>query len=192
MNELRKDVKELLWNEFNYSTYRSLEDEAFDKLCKKVARDIVNKCGEKLQQQSNDGEVRICTGCGRLTTDIALPLTALSCCPDSRYVSIEKFRDEWREENKKRYDKMQSTPKPTGVSKDVAKQYAEFCVLCDRDNLPLLDLDSFIKQSQSQPKQGECCDNPNIQVGRRSRKEYCINCNTLLPQSPESEKGYEG
>ena len=32
------------------------------------------------------------------------------------------------------------------VSKSVAKQYAEFCVRCDRDDLPLLELDDYIKQ----------------------------------------------
>ena len=32
------------------------------------------------------------------------------------------------------------------VSKSVAKQYAEFCVRCDRDKLPLLELDDYIKQ----------------------------------------------
>ena len=32
------------------------------------------------------------------------------------------------------------------VSKSVAKQYAEFCVRCDRDGLPLLELDDYIKQ----------------------------------------------
>ena len=31
------------------------------------------------------------------------------------------------------------------VSKSVAKQYAEFCVRCDRDGLPLLELDDYIK-----------------------------------------------
>jgi len=33
-----------------------------------------------------------------------------------------------------------------GVSKNVAKQYAEFCVRCDREGLPLLELDGYIKQ----------------------------------------------
>ena len=33
-----------------------------------------------------------------------------------------------------------------GVSKSVAKQYAEFCVRCDRDGLPLLEIDDYIKQ----------------------------------------------
>lgn len=32
------------------------------------------------------------------------------------------------------------------VSKSVAKQYAEFCVRCDREGLPLLELDDYIKQ----------------------------------------------
>lgn len=32
------------------------------------------------------------------------------------------------------------------VSKSVAKQYAEFCVMCDRQGLPLLELDDYIKQ----------------------------------------------
>ena len=32
------------------------------------------------------------------------------------------------------------------VSKSVAKQYAEFCVRCDREGLPLLKLDDYIKQ----------------------------------------------
>jgi len=34
----------------------------------------------------------------------------------------------------------------TDVSKSVAKQYAEFCVRCDREGLPLLELDDYIKQ----------------------------------------------
>ena len=33
-----------------------------------------------------------------------------------------------------------------GVRKSVAKQYAEFCVRCDRDGLPLLEIDDYIKQ----------------------------------------------
>lgn len=33
-----------------------------------------------------------------------------------------------------------------GVSKSVAKQYAEFCVRLDRKGLPLLELDDYIKQ----------------------------------------------
>ena len=32
------------------------------------------------------------------------------------------------------------------VSKSVAKQYAEFCVRCDRAGLPLLEIDDYIKQ----------------------------------------------
>ena len=32
------------------------------------------------------------------------------------------------------------------VSKSVAKEYAEFCVRCDREGLPLLELDDYIKQ----------------------------------------------
>ncbi len=33
-----------------------------------------------------------------------------------------------------------------GVSKRVAKKYAEFCVECDRKGLPLLLLDDYIEQ----------------------------------------------
>lgn len=32
------------------------------------------------------------------------------------------------------------------VSKSVAKQYAEFCVRYDREGLPLLELEDYIKQ----------------------------------------------
>ena len=32
------------------------------------------------------------------------------------------------------------------VNKSVAKQYAEFCVRCDREGLSLLELDDYIKQ----------------------------------------------
>ena len=32
------------------------------------------------------------------------------------------------------------------VSKSIAKQYAEFCIRCDREGLPLLELDDYIKQ----------------------------------------------
>jgi len=35
----------------------------------------------------------------------------------------------------------------TDVSKSVAKEYAEFCVRCDREGLPLIELDSYIKQT---------------------------------------------
>jgi len=31
------------------------------------------------------------------------------------------------------------------VSKSFAKQYAEFCVMSDREGMPLLELDDFIK-----------------------------------------------
>jgi len=33
-----------------------------------------------------------------------------------------------------------------GVSKIVAKKYAEFCVECDREGLPLLLIDDYIEQ----------------------------------------------
>ena len=33
-----------------------------------------------------------------------------------------------------------------GVSKSVAKEYVEFCVRCDREGLPLLELDDYIEQ----------------------------------------------
>ena len=33
-----------------------------------------------------------------------------------------------------------------GVSKTVAKHYAEFCIRCDREKLPLLCLEDYIKQ----------------------------------------------
>jgi tRNA(Ser,Leu) C12 N-acetylase TAN1 len=32
------------------------------------------------------------------------------------------------------------------VSNSIAKEYAEFCVRCDRKGLPLLELDDYIKQ----------------------------------------------
>jgi len=32
------------------------------------------------------------------------------------------------------------------VSKSIAKQYAEFCLRCDREGLPLLELEDYIKQ----------------------------------------------
>lgn len=32
------------------------------------------------------------------------------------------------------------------VSKSVAREYAEFCVRCVREGLPLLELDNYIKQ----------------------------------------------
>ena len=32
------------------------------------------------------------------------------------------------------------------VSKSVAKQYAEFCVRCDREKLPLIKLEDYLKQ----------------------------------------------
>ena len=32
------------------------------------------------------------------------------------------------------------------VSKSVATEYAEFCVRCDREGLPLLKLEDYIKQ----------------------------------------------
>ena len=36
-------------------------------------------------------EMKICTGCGRLTTDPPLPETALACCPDNHYLPIRKY-----------------------------------------------------------------------------------------------------
>jgi|TARA_R110000744_G_scaffold131059_1_gene239040 hypothetical protein len=33
-----------------------------------------------------------------------------------------------------------------GVSKSIAKKYAEFCVECDRKGLPLLLIDDYIEQ----------------------------------------------
>ncbi len=32
------------------------------------------------------------------------------------------------------------------VSNSIAKEYAEFCVRCDREGLPLLELEDYIKQ----------------------------------------------
>jgi len=32
------------------------------------------------------------------------------------------------------------------VSYSVAQQYAEFCVRCDRDNLPLIKIEDYLKQ----------------------------------------------
>ena len=32
------------------------------------------------------------------------------------------------------------------VSKSVAKQYAEFCVRCDREKLPLIKIEDYLKQ----------------------------------------------
>jgi hypothetical protein len=33
------------------------------------------------------------------------------------------------------------------VEKGIAKQYAEFCVRCDREGLPLLELDDYINDT---------------------------------------------
>jgi hypothetical protein len=35
--------------------------------------------------------------------------------------------------------------KLNGVSKSLAKQYAEFCIICDREGLPLIELDDYLK-----------------------------------------------
>ena len=43
-------------------------------------------------------------------------------------------------------DRLEKQLKLCGVSKSVAKEYAEFCVRCDREGLPLLELDDYIKQ----------------------------------------------
>lgn len=43
-------------------------------------------------------------------------------------------------------EKMKQALSIAFVSKSVAKQYAEFCVRCDREGLPLLELDDYIKQ----------------------------------------------
>lgn len=32
------------------------------------------------------------------------------------------------------------------VSKSIAKEYAEFCVKCDQEGLPLIELDNYIEQ----------------------------------------------
>jgi len=60
---------------------------------------------------------------------------------------LEKERVELREEiiKLKAENKKQLTS--TDVSKSVAKEYAEFCVRCDREGLPLIELDSYIKQT---------------------------------------------
>ncbi len=47
--------------------------------------------------------------------------------------------DEWQEQ-------LNKEQKLHSVSKSVAKQYAEFCVRCDREGLQLLELDDYIKQ----------------------------------------------
>lgn len=43
-------------------------------------------------------------------------------------------------------EKMKQVLSIAFVSKSVAQQYAEFCVRCDREGLPLLELDDYIKQ----------------------------------------------
>ena len=46
-----------------------------------------------LQQTQAVGvmEVKICTGCGRLSTDPPIELPALACCPDNHYLPIKKY-----------------------------------------------------------------------------------------------------
>jgi hypothetical protein len=55
---------------------------------------------------------------------------------------------EWLEnELKERYPLMNSEPlfeQAKAMQQEQAQQYAEFCVMCDRNNLPLLDFESFI------------------------------------------------
>lgn len=42
-----------------------------------------------------DDTTLVCTGCGHIQGDDLGP-TAMACCPDSRYVTIRQFIDEWR------------------------------------------------------------------------------------------------
>ena len=44
------------------------------------------------------------------------------------------------------YDYMLEQLRLHSVSNSVATEYAEFCVRCDRDKLPLLCLEDYIKQ----------------------------------------------
>ncbi len=47
--------------------------------------------GKQLQPEQR--EVKICSGCGTLSTDI-LPANFLGCCPDNNYIDIKQyFRD---------------------------------------------------------------------------------------------------
>jgi hypothetical protein len=34
----------------------------------------------------------------------------------------------------------------TGVSNSIATEYAKFCIKCDRENLPLICLEDYVKQ----------------------------------------------
>jgi len=56
---------------------------------------------------------------------------------------IEILRENWHHSYNDCADDLLSL---FNVSKSVAKQYAEFCVRCDREGLPLLELDDYIKQ----------------------------------------------
>ena len=36
-------------------------------------------------------EVKICTGCGRLSSDPPIQLPAIACCPDCHYLPIRRY-----------------------------------------------------------------------------------------------------
>lgn len=64
----------------------------------------------------------ICTGCGSFRGE-----AKGVCCPDSRYVTIKQFRDEWRAENAKRAQMMKQPNGVVGLWKEIMVE----CVLCD-------------------------------------------------------------
>ena len=71
---------------------------------------------------------------------------------DKMFELFDKYRDQWNEwdGDSVSWTNFEKAVNEAlilhNVSKSVAKQYAEFCVRCDREGLPLLELDDYIKQ----------------------------------------------
>ena len=50
-------------------------------------------------------------------------------------------------EHNKRYDKILEQAK--AMQQEQAQQYAEFCIRCDRESLPILDFNSWIAHNET-------------------------------------------
>jgi hypothetical protein len=69
------------------------EMEAFQDAVGEWVADAIN---QKLAKHRNETEpkgevIKICTGCGRLSTDPPIEKPALSCCPDNHYLTVKAY-----------------------------------------------------------------------------------------------------
>ena len=58
---MKDKIIEILENSFEYSTYRSVEDKAFNKICKKTATQILKLINNKTQSPVNNTQSRLKT-----------------------------------------------------------------------------------------------------------------------------------